>query len=62
MDEKDNTENQNVDLYYSDIECYTESISSIKKQIKYCKNPMQKKMLEEKLYGLYNEKKCKWNW
>ena len=34
-----------------------EDISSLKKQIKYCKNPMQKKQLEKKLNEAYKKRK-----
>jgi hypothetical protein len=33
-----------------------ESISSVKKQIKYCKNPFEQKKLEQKLNKLYKER------
>lgn len=36
-----------------------ESISNIKKRIKYCKNPMERKQLEQKLNVLYKEQKRK---
>ena len=32
-------------------------ISSLKKRIKYCKNPMEKKMLQQELNALYKEQK-----
>ena len=32
-------------------------ISSLKKRIKYCKNPMEKKKLEQELNTLYKEQK-----
>jgi hypothetical protein len=51
-----------ANLYNSEIVFPKESISSVKKQIKYCKNPMEKKRLEEKLNGLYKEKKNKREW
>ena len=34
-------------------------ISSLKKRIKYCKNPMEKKMLQQELNDLYKEQKRK---
>ena len=34
-----------------------EDISSLKKRIKYCKNPMEKKMLQQELNALYKEQK-----
>lgn len=37
----------------------TESISNLKKRIKYCKNPMERKQLEQKLNVLYKEQKGK---
>lgn len=37
----------------------TERISNIKKRIKYCKNPMERKQLEQKLNVLYKEQKRK---
>ena len=33
------------------------NISSLKKKIKYCKNPMEKKMLQQELNALYKEQK-----
>ena len=38
-----------------------EDISSLKKQIKYCKNPMQKKQLEKKLNEAYKKKRVNQN-
>lgn len=35
----------------------TESISNLKKRIKYCKNPMERKQLEQRLNVLYKEQK-----
>lgn len=32
-------------------------ISSLKKRIKYCKNPMEKKILQQELNALYKEQK-----
>ena len=37
----------------------TESISNLKKRIKYCKNPMERKQLEQELNVLYKEQKRK---
>lgn len=37
----------------------TESISNLKKRIKYCKNPMERKQLEQRLNVLYKEQKRK---
>lgn len=37
----------------------TESISNLKKRIKYCKNPMEQKQLEQRLNVLYKEQKRK---
>ena len=37
----------------------TESISNLKKRIKYYKNPMERKQLEQKLNVLYKEQKRK---
>lgn len=34
-----------------------EDISSLKKRIKYCKNPMEKKQLQQELNDLYKEQK-----
>ena len=34
-----------------------EDISSLKKRIKYCKNPMEKKKLQQELNALYKEQK-----
>ena len=42
------------------IECYKspkQEISTLKKRIKYCKNPMEKKKLEQELNALYKEYK-----
>lgn len=42
------------------IECYEspkQEISTLKKRIKYCKNPMEKKKLEQELNALYKEHK-----
>lgn len=36
-----------------------ENISNLKKQLKYCKNPMEKKKLEKQLNELYKERKKK---
>lgn len=36
---------------------YEDSISSLKKRIKYCKNPMEKKNLEKELNALYKSRK-----
>lgn len=37
----------------------TESISNLKKRIRYCKNPMERKQLEQELNVLYKEQKRK---
>lgn len=37
----------------------TQSISNLKKRIKYCKNPMERKQLEQRLNVLYKEQKRK---
>lgn len=37
----------------------TENISNLKKRIKYCKNPMEQKQLEQRLNVLYKEQKRK---
>lgn len=34
-----------------------QDISSLKKRIKYCKNPMEKKKLQQELNALYKEQK-----
>lgn len=34
-----------------------ENVSSLKKRIKYCKNPMEKKKLQQELNALYKEQK-----
>ena len=42
------------------IECLEppkQEISTLKKRIKYCKNPMEKKKLEQELNALYKEQK-----
>jgi hypothetical protein len=36
---------------------FQETIPNLKKRIKYCKNPMEKKRLEKELNGLYKENK-----
>ena len=36
---------------------FQEDIPNLKKRIKYCKDPMKKKMLEKELNGLYKENK-----
>lgn len=44
------------------IECYEppkQKISTFKKRIKYCKNPMEKKKLEQELNALYKEHRKK---
>lgn len=51
------------EMYFGDnfpIECLEppkQDISTLKKRIKYCKNPMEKKKLEQKLNALYKEHK-----
>lgn len=37
----------------------TENISNLKKRIRYCKNPMERKQLEQELNVLYKEQKRK---
>ena len=44
------------DLYNNDL-LPQQDISSLKKRIKYCKNPMEKKMLQQELNALYKEQK-----
>lgn len=39
------------------VDTHEESISSLKKRIKYCKNPMEKKNLEKELNVLYKSRK-----
>ena len=41
----------------STFEPSKEDISSLKKRIKYCKNPMEKKQLQQELNALYKEQK-----
>ena len=41
----------------STFESPKEDISSLKKRIKYCKNPMEKKKLQQELNALYKEQK-----
>lgn len=45
------------DLYNNDLLPQKEDISSLKKRIKYCKNPMGKKKLQQELNALYKEQK-----
>lgn len=51
------------EMYFGDnfpIECLEppkQDISTLKKRIKYCKNPMEKKKLEQELNVLYKEQK-----
>ena len=40
-----------------DLALVPEDISTLKKRIKYCKNPMEKKKLEQELNALYKENK-----
>ena len=44
------------DLYNNDL-LPQQDISSLKKRIKYCKNPMEKKKLQQELNALYKEQK-----
>lgn len=44
------------DLYNNDLLPQSD-ISSLKKRIKYCKNPMEKKQLQQELNALYKEQK-----
>lgn len=44
------------DLYNSNL-IPQQDISSLKKRIKYCKNPLEKKQLEKELNALYKEQK-----
>ena len=44
------------DLYNNDL-LSQQDISSLKKRIKYCKNPMEKKKLQQELNALYKEQK-----
>ena len=44
------------DLYNGDL-IPQPDISSLKKRIKYCKNPMEKKKLQQELNALYKEQK-----
>ena len=44
------------DLYHNDL-LLQPDISSLHKKIKYCKNPMEKKMLQQELNALYKEQK-----
>ena len=44
------------DLYNNDL-LPQQDISSLKKRIKYCKNPMEKKKLQQELNVLYKEQK-----
>lgn len=41
----------------SQYELQVQDISSLKKRIKYCKNPMEKKKLQQELNVLYKEQK-----
>lgn len=42
---------------YNEKLYFKETIPNLKKRIKYCKNPMEKKMLEKELNGLYKKNK-----
>lgn len=45
------------ELMAGESDTYEDSISSLKKRIKYCKNPMEKKNLEKELNALYKSRK-----
>lgn len=56
----DFTYTENALSFYADDKTnntHEESISSLKKRIKYCKNPMEKKNLEKELNALYKSRK-----
>lgn len=42
-----------------DYELPRQDVSSLKKKIRYCKNPMERKMLQQELNALYKEQKKK---
>ena len=44
------------DLYDESFILPKESISNLKKRIKYCKNPMERKKLQQELNSLYKER------
>ena len=44
-----------------DVQPQTNTISSLNKRIKYCKNPMEKRDLEQQLNKLYKERKKKYD-
>ena len=48
---------QKLEEFWDELTTKEEDISSLKKQIKYCKNPMQKKQLEKKLNEAYKKRK-----
>ena len=48
---------QKLAEFWDELAAKEEDISSLKKQIKYCKNPMQKKQLEKKLNEEYKKRK-----
>lgn len=42
---------------FDDKTVFIDDIPSLKKRIKYCKNPMEKKMLSKKLNDIYKDNK-----
>lgn len=44
-----------------DVQTQNDTISSLKKRIKYCKNPLEKRDLEQQLNQLYKERKKKYD-
>ena len=46
------------DTYIQELnDTYIQDISTLKKQIKHCKNPMERKMLEKELNSAYKSRK-----
>ena len=48
-----------LDEICNEVQLKQDTISSLKKRIKYCKNPIEKKNLERELTNLYKKRKRK---
>ena len=48
-----------LDEICNEVQSKQDTISSLKKRIKYCKNPIEKKNLERELNDLYKKRKRK---
>nr|DAZ45198.1 MAG TPA: centrosomal protein [Caudoviricetes sp.] len=48
-----------LDEICNEVQSKQDTISSLKKRIKYCKNPIEKKNLERELTNLYKKRKRK---